>query len=517
MRMVVLGGEVAGRGLWGGHRSGPEWAGLAASVALALAVMFSGIQQILAFFAAAAVLLAGAVLTTPTKFTDYRSVGALLAERWHQRYRRRKGTAVFVPVTARPATRRVKAPKSHTDRADEDGMIEVPIRHRDTAPLMLGSVRSFSVDTPMGPMAVFRHQAGKPYYTATVETIGTSSGLREEHREDAGYVAHGQVLARLARRQQLITHVQSISRSVPVDATDHLLWLRRQIADQVPEVLLESYGELCDVVRSRAEQHRTYETFRIPAGDALYRRAAVHGEGDEGIGLAIFNEVRSAMSYAEMKGSLTGYRPLGPAGMAALLRHLQDPDYDIDDHEGADLADCWQHLDGSTSPNAVVVNGRWHTRTGYVAATAFSPEAVPVEALRPLLRGIQPPVVHTVAVVCELQDARQARGQARRHVADDKARKKTAEEAGRVTDGEEDVLMDASRQRLVDLRVGSGHHGAAFGLYITYSVEDADQVLPVADIIEAAAADAGIDRIEWLDHRQDLASITTMPFTRGIR
>ncbi|WP_415854836.1 hypothetical protein [Sinomonas sp. G460-2] len=243
----------------------------------------------------------------------------------------------------------------------------------------------------------------------------------------------------------------------------------------------------------------------------------MYGERDEGVGLAIFNEVRSAMSYAEMKGAVNGYRPLGPVGMAALLRHLQDPDYDIDDYEGADLADCWQHLDGSTSPNAVVVNGTWHTRTGYVPATAFSPEAVPVEALRPLLRGIQPPVVHTVAVVCELQDARQARGQARRHVADDKARKKTAEEAGRVTDGEEDVLLEASKQRLVDLRVGSGHHGAAFGLYITYSVQDADQVLPVADIIEAAAADAGIERIEWLDHRQDLAPITTMPFTRGIR
>lgn len=515
--MVVLGGEVAGRGLWGGHRSGPEWAGMAVSVAVSLAVMFSGVQQILAFFAAAAILLVGAVLTTPTKFTDYRSIGALLLERWHQRHRRRTGTAVFVPVSARPATRPAKAPRAHAEGTDERGRIAVPIRHRDTAPLMVGSVRFFSVNTPMGPMAVFRHKAKNPYYTATVETIGTSSGLREERREDAGYVAHGQVLARLARRQQLITHVQSISRSVPVDATDHLLWLRRQITTQVPEVLLESYGELCDVVRSRAEQHRTYETFRIPAVDALYRRAAVYGEGDEGIGLAIFNEVRSAMSYAEMKGSVTGYRPLGPREMAALLRHLQDPDYDIDDHDGADLADCWQHLDGVTSPNAVVVNGKWHTRTGYVPATAFSPEAVPVEALRPLLRGIQPPVVHTVAVVSELQDARQARGQARRHVADDKARKKTAEESGRVTDGEEDVLLEASKQRLIDLRIGSGHHGAAFALYITYSVKDADQILPTADIIEAAAADAAIERIEWLDHRQDLAPITTMPFTRGIR
>jgi hypothetical protein len=302
-----------------------------------------------------------------------------------------------------------------------------------------------------------------------------------------------------------------------VDATDHLLWLRRHLAAQVPDVLLESYGELCDLVRSRAEQHRTYETFRIPSGEALYRRAAVYGEGDAGIGKAIFNEVRSAMAHAEMTGSVTGYRLLGPAEMAALLRHLQDPDYDIDDVDGVDLAHCWQHLDGSMSPNAVVVNGKWLTRTGYVPAAAFSPEAVPVEALRALLRGVQPPALHTVAVVSELQDARLARGQARRHVAEDRARKKTAMEAGRVTDGEEDVLLEASKQRLVDLRVGSGHHGAAFALYIAYTVENPDEVLPTADIIEAAAADAAIERIEWLDKRQDLAPITTMPFTRGIR
>lgn len=517
VRMVVLGGEVAGRGLWGGRRSGPEWAGFAASTAAALIVMFSGLPWVLAFFGAAAVFLAGVVTTTPTKFTDYRSAGALLLERWHQRHRRRKGTATFIPVSARPATRRVRGPRSQAAQADADGMVEVPIRYPDTAPLMVGSVRFFSVQTPLGPLAVFRHQAKKPYYTATVETIGTSSGLREEHREDAAYLAHGRLLARLARRQQLITHVQSLSRSVPVDSADHLLWIRRQISAGAPRILLESYGELCEVVRSRAEQHRTYETFRIPAADALYRRASMYGAGDEGIGLAVFHEVRSAMAQAELLGSITGYRPLGPIEMAALLRHLQDPDYDIDAHEGADLADCWQHLDGSSSPNSVVVNGTWHTRTGYVPATAFSPEALPVEALRPLLRGIQPPVVHTISVVTELEDARSARGKARRHVADDKAKKKTADEAGKVTDGEEDVLLEASQQRLVDLKPGSGHHGAAFALYITYSVQDPGEILPTADIIEAAAADAAIERIEWLDRRQDLAQITTMPFTRGMR
>lgn len=74
-----------------------------------------------------------------------------------------------------------------------------------------------------------------------------------------------------------------------------------------------------------------------------------------------------------------------------------------------------------------------------------------------------------------------------------------------------------SRQRLLDLRPGSGHHGASYALYISYSVESEDELLATADLIEAAAADAGIEFIEWMDHRNDLALITTMPFTRGIR
>ena len=66
-------------------------------------------------------------------------------------------------------------------------------------------------------MTVFRHggQIKTPYYTVTVEVMGSSSGIREENREDSAYVARGQFLARMARRQSLISHVQTLSRAVP--------------------------------------------------------------------------------------------------------------------------------------------------------------------------------------------------------------------------------------------------------------------------------------------------------------
>ena len=96
-------------------------------------------------------------------------------------------------------------------------------------------------------------------------------------------------------------------------------------------------------------------------------------------------------------------------------------------------------------------------------------------------------------------------------------KKKAIDKSGVVTDGSDDVLLDASHQRLLDLKPGSGHHGAAYALYISFAVENEDEILSTTDIVEAAASDAGIEFIDWMDHRNDLALITTMPFTRGIR
>lgn len=65
--------------------------------------------------------------------------------------------------------------------------------------------------------------------------------------------------------------------------------------------------------------------------------------------------------------------------------------------------------------------------------------------------------------------------------------------------------MGASTQRLLDLKPGSGHHGAAYGLYISFAVEDANEILSTTDVVEAAASDAGIEFIDWLD------TATTLP------
>lgn len=115
-RMVVVGGEVSRRGLFGGNRTGPEWAALAVAVLIAgIALLASGSNRLVGMIAAAVVLLAGVALTTPNKMTGHRSLGALYVESRHKRTRRKNKTLTFVPVKFRDQTRMVKAGKA--DRA----------------------------------------------------------------------------------------------------------------------------------------------------------------------------------------------------------------------------------------------------------------------------------------------------------------------------------------------------------------------------------------------------------------
>ena len=99
-----------------------------------------------------------------------------------------------------------------------------------------------------------------------------------------------------------------------------------------------------------------------------------------------------------------------------------------------------------------------------------------------MISGIQPAVVHSVSMVMELEDARSARSKARTDAAMDRAKKKAIDKSGVVTDGSDDVLLDASHQRLLDLKPGSGHHGASYALYISFAVENEDELLSTTDI-----------------------------------
>ncbi|MFF5794591.1 SCO6880 family protein [Paeniglutamicibacter sp. NPDC012692] len=495
-RSVILGGEIRARDA--GGRTAYEWALALASLLLALVIGFAGGDNLGTFFLAVLMGVTGVALSSPASIWGGRSPAGLLVERVYAVYRRRTGRNVFDPALATGSSK----------------------MSRDTAPVMVGDVRITEVPySTRGTASIFRQQAGGPsYYTVVFEVQGAASGVQEEDFEDAAHIGWGQVLARCARRTSPVSHVQSFARSVPSDITDHTQWLAAYVSPDANDEVLRSYQDLCLEADARAEQHRSYVVLRFNSSVVLARMGAANGGGLEGTYRAITNEARAVMELAVTLNAITAFRPLDNSLVASLFAHCQDPyTYAIDDYEAASIDRVWQHLDGGASRHGVQVNGKGFTRVGYIPRDGFEVGELPVQALKHLVSGIYPPVIHSVSWINALQDSQQARARARRHRTRDHAKKRERAKKGMLSDGTDEVMLGASEQRAQDLMPGQGHHGAAWAAYLSYTVEREDQLESVATHLEAAASNAGVRHIEWLDRKQDLALAAVLPLGRGIR
>lgn len=503
-RQAVLGGEVTKRGLWGGGRNTYEWYGVMVFLAGAVAVAFSAEGNWWGLAAGLVIAAAGVAAFTPWAATGDLSPASRAIMSGRHRYRNMAGRSVFIP------------PGSEEHVPERKWWQRRP-KVEFSAPDSVGDMRWFDVNlSGGGSIVVFRHNLVRgAYYSAVLEVTGTAGGVKTEDGIDEAYIGWGETLSALASSRSLIEGVQQVARAVPMDSSDHLAWVKKQIVPEAHELLVASYGELIDLTQSQSEQHRAYVAVSIPAGPKLRKKAARYGHGDEGIGAAVFEEVKLASSRLRA-GGMSGVRALGQSHAAALFRSLQDPSYDIDDLDGADLATCWQKTNGQPADHAVI-NDCWFTKVAYVPPRAIAPDAQPVQMLSGLVTGVNPSVVHTVSSVHRLIDARKARTQARGDYATDKAARDKAGRADIVTDGTEDVLYNASKQRHLDLKMGSPYHGTQFGLYISVTAGSVEDLEEATETMEIAANDCGISHLSWLDKRHDLGLITCLPLMRGIR
>lgn len=505
-RNVILGGEVRARDA--GGRTSYEWILTLASVLLAVIIGMTGGGNLGLFFLAVLIGVTGVAVGTPASIWGGRSPAGLLTERIYSIVRHRTRSNVFDPDQQPSA------------RAGGKRLLNSSARVADTAPLMVGNIRITEVPFGVGVWAsIFRQQIGGPsFYTIILEVQGAASGVQEEDFEDASHIGWGQVLARCARRTSPISHVQSFARSVPSDITDHAQWLSGYISPEANDEVLRSYQDLCLEADSRAEQHRSYIVLRFNSSVLLGRLATANGGGLEGTYRVILTETRAVMELAISLNAITAYRPLDQALAASLFAHCQDPyTYAIDDYGEVSLDTVWQHLDGNASAHGIQVNGKGFTRIGYIPRDGFEVGELPVQSLKHLVAGIYPPVIHSVSWINALEDVQQARAKARRHRTRDYAKKRERAKKGTLSDGTDEVMLGASEQRAQDLMPGQGHHGASWAAYLSYTVEQEDQLESVATHIEAAASNAGIRHIHWFDLKQDLALPAVLPLGRGIR
>jgi hypothetical protein len=519
-RTAILGGETGRRGILGGQRSKLESRLLLASLAAAV-IIWMTVGGLLGVFMG--VLLYGMTYALTWRLPVGRSAGSMLLAEWRWWRRSRRRLTEFVPAVEEGATRVEVAPtemrKGVHDRkkpVPKKGKAERRVPDR-SVPDAVGRVRLLAYEPEGGgALAVLlHHNPGQEHYlSAVLEVEGQPSGLREEEDYSAAGERFGRLLASCGGPSSLTSGVQLINRVVPIDPAVHEWFLVRNRSQTAPRQLFESYAELIDRARQNTEQHRNFVVARIPLGGAFADLAREFGSpADDNVrGRVVHNEMSRLASLCA-GADLRPVRLLGPKRLAALLRSLQDPSYYIDDLDNVDMDTCWQRT--SAKRGYLLVNDTWATRVARVAPEAVTPEPVHMRWLAPMLVDVQPSVVRTVSVLITLESARKARAEARRDVAEDRGRVGAAAQDGMVTDGSDEAQMTSSQQRLRDLRPGSGHTGARWGMYVSLSAPE-KSLRRASDLITERAGDSGLAGLDWMDGAHDLAQPFVWPMWRGL-
>lgn len=503
-RTAILGGEAGGRGIFGGKRSKGENRLRYAAIAAAIAVwfVFGGITGI----AVGAGIYAVAHLIT-YQLGAGRSVVTMFTGGLRWRWRSHHRLVEFVPPHALPAE--TPGGKRKRRRA-------VPIR---SVPDAVGAVRLMTY-TPSGggKLAVLHHTnpGQEPYLSAVLEVQGQPSGLYEEDDVSASAERFGRLLSACGGPTSLIDGIQLLTRVVPVDPAIHEWYVLNNRSLTAPRQLFESYAELLGQARQTVEQHRNYLVAKIPLSASFSEmvRAGGGNPAEDDSRCRVVSEEMNRLALLASNASLGPLRMLGPQRLAALLRSLQDPDYFVDDIENVDLDTCWQPT--RTTRRGVLTNGKWLTRVARVAPEAVCLEPVNMRWLSPMLIGVQPAVIRTISMLIQMEPARKARAEARRDVAEDRGKVLAAVKDGRITDLSEQSQATASQQRLLDLRAGTGHTGARWGMYVSITTTE-QAARRASDLIVDKAGDSGLTGLSWLDGAHDLAQPFTWPLWRGLR
>jgi len=382
-------------------------------------------------------------------------------------------------------------------------------------PPEVGQVVFLSYTPPAGgplALAVHRNPGEAFYVSAVLEVLGDGDGIREEAEYNRQARRFGLFLYGLSKSAYLTTQVDLLSRTLPHDPHAYDRYLAARMPADLPPLLRDSALELADLTRHTAEQHRTFLVVRIPLGRELAAQAAAKGGGEDGLCRAVLAELQAVAALAEANALRVRWA-LGPKRLAALIRNTYDPDHALDNLSDAELSSCWPAYRNTREHLAI---GRWYHAVAVVPAEAWPTTPVGIRFLDPLLTGIFPATIRTLAVSFPLVPRVVARSEA---VADhtlDRAAALSLEPKGRISDGAEEAQSTASSQRLHDLR-----HEEAAGVRpwtrLVVTARSPRELAAARKRLEDVAQDCGLASLEWVHTRHHHGLATCLPLARGVR
>ena len=516
MQTRVLGGEGGRRGFFGGTYGRSRVIGLSVvGIAGSFATILLQGPGLAATVVAVAVVYAVTIRTRRgTPWARWRA-----GRRWRER--QRLGTTTFIPVQQRPEA----VDPTRVRRRERKAVTKQWRTYRDWPD---GAEGMHWLQKEVGKPGIAWHApTGEDAYLSVCFAVeGQVRGIESDRYLDEAARLWGQALARLGSGSSLANRAQSITRVLPVDTARHEAWVWQHLdEDNASSELITSYDEVVQLLSTSGLMQRHYVVIRWPLTPAFTAAAARRGPAQQGWRALMATEIDSMTTL--LRRAKLGVRPedvsaLSATGLAAVLRHMQNPSWPIDQGADLDVDAPWMasvdelSATKTTSPGPDGTTQQWWHRTALLPVEAF--ETGPRTSLwtAPLLSQLTYPIVRTLSLQDEVVPATAARPAAKTDVTTDLADIEAQKEKGVLTDAETEERLAAARARLVDLRPGSGHHGAGWAGHLTISAQTREDLVEATSRITEAAGNAGIEYLEWLDGVQAGAAASTWPLARGM-
>lgn len=526
MQTRNIGGEAGRRGFFGGTSNKTRSIALAVvAVAGAFLTVYTQAPGLIATLAAAGLVW---VLTLRTHRGSL-LLRAAHSRRWRER--QRLGTASFAPIATRALTLDDSEEAAKPSRGERRAHERAERRWRE-CPDGVDGFHWLQREEGLPGIAWHVPTGEEAWLSVCFSVDGQVQGIASDTFLDDAMQAFGGVLNRFGNVTTLPNRLQSLTRVLPVDSARHEAWVWEQLDPTIAEDdkammnLVASYDEVVQLVRSFGLMQRHFVVIRWPITPAFLKAASRRGSAQQGW-RALMNAEIATVS-AQLRRVRPGTTPmevstLSARHLAAVLRHQQNPSWPLDDLDDIDVDAPWLPSADVLSATVVTSPGpdgneqQWWHRTAELPIDAF--ETGPRTSLwvAPLLSQLGAPIVRTLSLQVEVVPAAVARTAALSDLTADLADLNAQRRKGSIDDSELAARTIAARARLADLAVGSGYHGVGWAGHITVSGRNREDLTDAVDTVTAAAGDAGISRLHWLDGEQAAAAASTWPLARGMQ
>lgn len=361
------------------------------------------------------------------------------------------------------------------------------------------------------------------YLSVAFAVTGQIRGIESQASLERAAERFGTFQGSLGATTSLARGVQTLTRVLPPDSAVHEAWVLANLDHDAPTTVLRSYDRLLTMLRNNTMIQRHYVVITWPITDEFRTQAAARGVKQDGWRELMRIEI-AAMVRRLRNARMGEVQPLTARQTAAVIRHMQNPSWPIDQAGDVDPTmfgepgvNRWgTHVVESVDPDGRPVT--WLHRTAQVNAGDFETSARTSLWTLPLLSGMSGSVIRTVSFNRVIIPKAEAMSAARTDVVRDRGSQRARAEQGALADDNVAVSLNAAQRRRQDLMPGSMHAGVAWVGYVTVSAQTPQELdAAVRATNDTAATGLGIARLRWQDSYQSAASGTTWPIGRGVK